>query len=103
MRTLQSNAKAVFLSHAGGFTTDLGWWYHQRYFLVTGDSHDLTAGLYGFTKQGVMAELKWRHQLENGFYSLRAAGIRQQEPSAFEFEPDRSQTRRGMFATEGRF
>ncbi|MGI9353622.1 MAG: LPS-assembly protein LptD [Rhizobiaceae bacterium] len=95
--------KSGFLVPRGGHASDLGHWYNQRYFLVTGDSHDLTAGLTGFTKQGVLADLKWRHQLENGFYTLRIAGIRQNDPAAFKYEPDRLQTRRGMFGTEGRF
>ncbi len=95
--------KSGFLIPQAGYKEDLGFWYRQRYFLVTGDSHDLTLGLTGFSRQGVLADLRWRHQLENGFYTLRTAGIRQEEPTAFEFEPDRSQTRRGMFATEGRF
>ncbi len=95
--------KSGFLIPQAGYEEDLGWWYRQRYFLVTGDSHDLTLGLTGFSRQGALADLRWRHQLENGFYTLRAAGIRQEEPTAFEFDPDRSQTRRGMFATTGRF
>lgn len=95
--------KSGFLIPRAGYEDDLGWWYNQRYFLVTGDSHDLTFGLTGFTRQGVLGELRWRHQLENGFYNLHVAGISQQEPSAFEFEPSRTDVDRGMVATKGKF
>lgn len=95
--------KSGFLIPTAGYKSDLGYWYRQPYFFKTGDTHDLTIAATGFTKQGFMADLRWRHQLENGFYNLRAAGIRQRDPAEFSTGPDNVERNRAMVATRGHF
>ncbi len=95
--------KSGFLIGRAGYTEELGLWYRQPYFLVTGDSHDLTFTVGAFSRQGFLGQVEWRHQLENGFYTLQAAGINQQDPDSFSFAPSNSVSDRGMFATTGLF
>ncbi len=95
--------KRGFLFPTAGFTDELGYFYSQSYFVPTSQSTDLTfTGTY-FTEQGLLGDLRWRHQLENGFYSIRAAGIQQQNKDTFDFSPDNATDDRGMVATTGRF
>ncbi len=86
-----------------GYDDELGFWYQQGFFIETGDTHDLTLTATGYSKQGVLAQARWRHQLENGYYEIEAAGIRQEEPNAFDTLPDSAETGRGLIATRGEF
>jgi LPS-assembly protein len=95
--------KRGFLFPRLGANDDLGFWYRQSYFLPTSDSTDLTFTLGGFSKQGVLGDVRWRHQLENGFYKVRVAGIQQQDPAEFSTRPDNSVDGRAMVATQGIF
>ena len=96
--------KSGFLVPRAGYQEELGYWYKQQYFLVTGDSHDLTFTGAGYTQQGFLGEVEWRHQLENGSYSIKVAGISQQDPTAFRLNSsDASVTDRGMIGTKGSF
>ncbi len=95
--------KRGFLFPTGGFTDELGYFYSQSYFVPTSQSSDLTLTSTYYTEQGLLGDLRWRHQLENGFYSIRAAGIQQQNSDTFEFSPDNETDARGMLATTGRF
>ena len=92
-----------FLTPEVGYSDELGAWYRQPYFIATGESHDLTLKATGFTRQGVLGDLEWRHQLENGNYSIRAAGIRQQSPNRFDSPPDTAVRDRGLIASQGNF
>ncbi|MGB3391419.1 MAG: LPS assembly protein LptD, partial [Pseudaminobacter sp.] len=60
-------------------------------------------------RQGFLGEAEWRQRFNNGEYSLKIAGIRQNDPGAFRFgledagtaaDPNRF---RGMVGTKGRF
>ena len=95
--------RSGFLTPTVGYEDSVGAWVRQPYFWATGDSHDLTVAATGFTKQGGMLDAKWRHQLENGFYSIQVAGIVQQDRTAFSTAPDNANEERGMIGTEGRF
>ncbi|MEE9314967.1 MAG: LPS-assembly protein LptD [Rhizobiaceae bacterium] len=95
--------KSGFLIPTVGYADKFGFWYRQSYFLVTGDSHDLTFNATGFTKQGALGEVAWRHQLENGTYSVKVAGISQMTPDAFTTVPDKNVKERGMIGTKGAF
>jgi LPS-assembly protein len=95
--------KSGFLVPSIGYDNKLGFEYRQPYFLVTGETHDLTLAATGFTKQGVLGEARWRHRLENGSYDIRVAGIKQQRPEAFDSPPDSTEDYRGLVSTTGRF
>ncbi|MEN0040369.1 MAG: LPS-assembly protein LptD [Pseudomonadota bacterium] len=96
--------KSGFLVPRAGYRSDLGAYYEQSYFWVTSPSTDLTfTGTY-YNQQGFLAQAEWRHQLENGDYNIKIAGIDQQAPE--KFSPgvaDRDETTRGLIATNGRF
>ncbi|NKB51297.1 MAG: LPS assembly protein LptD [Rhizobiaceae bacterium] len=96
--------KSGFLTPEIGTSDEFGYWYRQSYFWATGDSHDLTLTASKFSKQGVLAQAAWRHQLENGFYSINIAGIDQQSPDEFATNTsDSTVDDRGMFGSTGRF
>lgn len=95
--------KTGFLTPTAGYNDELGVWLRQPYFIATGESHDLTVAATGFSRQGGLLDARWRHQLENGFYSIKAAGISQADKDAFSTAPDNTTTDRGMIATTGRF
>ncbi|TIN18063.1 MAG: LPS-assembly protein LptD, partial [Mesorhizobium sp.] len=46
-------------------------------------TYDLTVTGTGYTKQGFLGEAEWRQRFNNGQYSLKMAGIRQNDPDAF--------------------
>ncbi|MEP1205926.1 MAG: LPS-assembly protein LptD [Rhizobiaceae bacterium] len=96
--------KSGFLTPEVGIDDEVGYWWRQSYFWATGDSHDLRLTATGFTKQGVLAQARWRHQLENGFYNIKVAGISQQNPQEFAANTNDSRvTGRGMIGSTGRF
>ena len=84
--------KSGFLIPDYGRSDNFGAWGKMSYFWATGDSHDLTLSATHFQKQGTMAQARWRHQLENGFYHIQVAGIDQRKPG--EFATNTSDSRR---------
>ena len=95
--------KSGFLVPSIGYEEELGFKYRQPYFLVTGETHDITFAATGFSRQGVLLDAEWRHQLENGQYNIRIAGIDQQDKSAFDTPPDSVEDLRGLISSTGRF
>ena len=74
-------------------------------------TYDLTVTGSGYTKQGFLGEAEWRQRFNNGEYSLKIAGIQQQDPDAFDRQ-HRSDVSgaagdpnkfRGMMGTKGQF
>ena len=62
---------------------DRGFSYGQGYFFNLAPNYDVTVyGTY-YSRQGFLGEAEWRHRTDNGQYSIRYAGINQQEPDAF--------------------
>ena len=60
-----------------------GFSYGQGYFFNLAPNYDLTVyGTY-YLRQGFLGQAEWRHRTNNGEYSIRYAGINQQEPEAF--------------------
>lgn len=82
----------------------LGVGVRNSYFWATSQNTDLTlTGTY-YSNQGFLTEAEWRHRLANGQYSLRAAGIDQQNPADFQAESiDARETDRYAIMTTGRF
>ena len=96
--------KTGFLTPTIGYSDEKGAWYRQPYFIATGDSHDLTLTATGFSQQGVLGEAEWRHQTENGLYSLKIAGIDQLDRNRFTVNTsDSNAETRGMIGTKGEF
>jgi LPS-assembly protein len=53
------------------------------YFWNLAPNYDVTFSPTFLTRQGVLGETEWRHRLLNGGYSIRLAGILQQDKDAF--------------------
>ncbi|MBS0246746.1 MAG: LPS-assembly protein LptD [Proteobacteria bacterium] len=77
------------------------------YYWALAPNYDLTLAPMITTKQGLLMEGEFRQRLINGSYSIRAAGIHQNDPTYF-VRSDGSQTpgyrtNRGSLETTGRF
>lgn len=95
--------KSGFLIPSYKSESDLGTGVSVPYFWALAPNYDLTlTGTY-YSKQGFLGEAEWRHRLTNGEYSIKVAGISQQDPKAFDDGDilDRENTGRGMIASKG--
>ncbi|WP_081441022.1 LPS-assembly protein LptD [Ancylobacter novellus] len=83
-------------------SSEIGYGMTIPYFWNIAPNMDVTFSPLIVSKQGVMLDGEFRHRLETGAYSIRAAGIEQQDRDEFAGQPgDRDQ--RGMVETHGRF
>ena len=83
---------------------NLGFGYRQGYFFNLAPNYDLTVWGTYYSNQGFLGEAEWRHRLENGEYSIRFAGIDQQDRNTFQpAEIDRFQEERKAIITTGLF
>jgi LPS-assembly protein len=101
--------KSGFLFPSVRFNSKLGTGISVPYYFALSPTYDLTVTGSGFTKQGFMGEAEWRQRFDNGEYSLKIAGIRQNNPEKFDpntvdsgpaGDPNRF---RGMIGSRGRF
>jgi len=67
-----------------GYSSVLGVNFSQPYFWALAPNYDLTVTPTLSTKQGLLLQAEWRHRLMNGSYLIKAAGIFQADPGAFE-------------------
>ena len=99
--------KSGFLFPSFTESSQFGYGMEPKYFWALAPNYDLTFGTMLTTKQGVLGEAEWRHRLLDGSYSIRAAGIFQQDPGYFASRdgPDSptAQTFRGSIQTAGQF
>lgn len=96
--------KTGFLIPSVGYSSELGARLSQPYFIALSPTYDLTLTGHYYTRQGFLGEAEWRQRFDSGFYSLKAAGIIQQDPDAFEnARLDADETTRWMVGTKGRF
>lgn len=83
---------------------NLGFGYKQGYFLNLAPNYDLTVWGTYYERQGFLGEVEWRHRLANGEYSVRYAGINQQNQGAFSAsELDSTVNDRHAVVTSGLF
>ena len=80
--------KTGFLAPLFGNSDTLGWSVTTPYFIALAPSYDVTLTPTYYEKQGFMGEAEWRQRLRNGQYSLRMAGINQNNPKDFLTGPD---------------
>ncbi|MGL5361648.1 MAG: LPS-assembly protein LptD, partial [Bosea sp. (in: a-proteobacteria)] len=83
----------------------LGFGMAQPFFWNLAPNYDLTLTPTVYSRQGFLGQAEWRHRLESGSYSIRAAGIHQLDPSAFRANPlgARDKDFRGSIETVGKF
>ncbi|AZO42564.1 LPS-assembly protein LptD [Mesorhizobium sp. M7D.F.Ca.US.005.01.1.1] len=75
--------KSGFLIPSIVYKSDLGVGVKIPYYFALSPTYDLTVTGSGYTKQGFLGEAEWRQRFNNGQYSLKIAGIHQQDPDAF--------------------
>jgi LPS-assembly protein len=102
--------KSGFLIPSYRHESELGTGITVPYFWALAPNYDLTLSGTYYTKQGFLGEAEWRHRLANGEYSIKLAGISQQDPDAFRRAdtPDNQnleldKTTRGMVGSKGAF
>lgn len=66
---------------AGSNRTGIG--VEVPYFWNIQPNYDLLIAPRYYSRQGFMPIAEWRHGFESGYYSIRAAGIRQNDPGVF--------------------
>ncbi|KQU91290.1 Organic solvent tolerance protein [Mesorhizobium sp. Root695] len=104
--------KSGFLIPGIVYNDDLGVGVKIPYYFALSPTYDLTVTGTGYTKQGFLGEAEWRQRFNNGQYSLKIAGIRQNDPDAFIDAAGRNVDSgaagdpnkfRGMMGTQGQF
>lgn len=75
--------KSGFLIPSISYNSHLGYSVKVPYYFALSPTYDLTVSGSGYTKQGFLGEAEWRQRFNNGEYSLKIAGIQQQDPDAF--------------------
>ena len=88
-------------------TTQYGFGIEIPYFWALAPNYDLTFSTLATTRQGVLGQVEWRQRLMEGAYSIRAAGIFQQDPGYFAARDGANsptaQSFRGAVQTSGQF
>jgi len=99
--------KSGFLFPNMLFNTPYGGAVEIPYFWALGPNYDLTTSLMATTKQGELFQGIWRERLADGSFSIKAAGIFQQDPGYFASRdgPDSPTANvfRGAIQTAGQF
>lgn len=94
--------RSGFLMPSGVVSDKLGIGVSIPYYWALNPHYDLTTTATPLTKQGVLGDFTFRHQLANGSYEIMAGGIFQARPS--EFSGSSGDTRwRGALHTSGEF
>lgn len=90
---------------AGSNRTGIG--IEVPYFWNVQPNYDLLFAPRYYLRQGFMPIAEWRHGFESGYYTIRAAGIRQQDRSVFTYSDGRPEVGnrdfRGIVHTTGQF
>jgi LPS-assembly protein len=99
--------KSGFLFPTIGYSTAYGESITTPYYFNLAPDYDLTLSPTYMTKQGFLLSGEWNQRLINGSYSIKAAGIFQQDPGYFasEYGADTAETKnfRGTILTAGQF
>ncbi|WP_417684079.1 LPS-assembly protein LptD [Roseibium sp.] len=94
--------KSGFLMPTAVISDRLGVGVAVPYYWALSPHYDLTTTVTPLSKQGVVADAKFRHRLVSGSYSIAAAGLFQAQPSAF-IGSSGDERWRGAVNTTGRF
>jgi LPS-assembly protein len=101
--------KSGFLIPSFGQNSELGYGLSVPYYFALSPTYDLTVTGSGYTKQGFLGQAEWNQRFNNGSYTFTVAGIRQNDPMAFDANTvDRGTTDdpnrfRGMVGSKGEF
>ena len=75
--------KSGFLAPLFGYSNDVGFSVATPYFLALAPNYDMTLTPFYYSEQGFLGDVEWRQRLANGQFTLRMAGINQQNPENF--------------------
>ena len=75
--------KSGFLFPTVSDTTQYGFGVEVPYYWALAPNADVTVSTMATTRQGELFQGEWRHRLMDGAYSIKAAGIFQQDPGYF--------------------
>ncbi len=75
--------KSGFLAPSFGYSDDVGWSIATPYFIALAPNYDVTLTPVYYTEQGFLGDVEWRQRLAHGQFTLRMAGISQQNPENF--------------------
>jgi len=75
--------KTGLLTPTVGYSETLGTTVKAPFFWAAAPNYDITFTPTALTRQGLLAEFEWRHRMQNGQYSLKMAGIHQEDSGAF--------------------
>ncbi|MEE1655078.1 LPS-assembly protein LptD [Microvirga sp. CF3062] len=97
--------KTGFLAPRYVYSNTLGYGGSIPFFWAIAPNYDLTISPTILSRQGLLGQVEWRHRLETGAYSIRAAGINQLDPEAFLPSPYGAGDRdfRGSLESSGEF
>lgn len=93
--------KSGFLIPNYILSSKLGFGVSVPYYWALSPHYDLTTTLTPLTRQGVLGDVSFRHQLKNGSYTLSAAGISQMDRSQFSGTSGDEQLRGAVRTTGG--
>jgi LPS-assembly protein len=101
--------KTGFLLPGINYKSELGVGVSVPFYIALSPTYDLTLTGRYYSQQGFLGQAEWRQRFNNGFYNLKVAGIRQQNPDEFDAStvdsgPDGDPNRlRGMVGSKGQF
>jgi LPS-assembly protein len=99
--------KSGFLFPVLTTTTQYGFGVSMPYFWALAPNYDLTFSPMLTTRQGALLQTEWKQRLIDGSYSIKAAGIFQQDPGYFAARDgvgsSTANTFRGAIQTAGQF
>ena len=101
--------KTGFLLPGINYKSELGVGVSMPFYIALSPTYDLTLTGRYYSQQGFLGQAEWRQRFNAGFYNLKAAGIRQQNPDEFDANtvdsgPDGDPNRlRGMVGSKGQF
>ena len=75
--------KTGLLTPTIGYSETLGTTVAAPFFWAAAPNYDVTFTPTALTRQGLLAEFEWRHRMQTGQYSLKMAGIHQEDSGAF--------------------
>lgn len=94
--------KSGFLMPTGVVSNQLGVGVSVPYYWALNPHYDLTTTVTPLSKQGAVGDMKFRHRLSNGAYTISAAGLFQARPGEFA-NSSGDQRWRGAVQTIGEF
>lgn len=75
--------KTGFLAPVLGYENDVGFYVGTPFFIALAPSYDVTLTPVYYSEQGFLGDVEWRQRLAHGQFTLRMAGINQENPKNF--------------------